>query len=80
MGQLFYYKMQQKFIKKCVSFFITKCDSFVTKCDIYYKIQRLLLIARVHTLMKIKIIQKHELINSKGSLLGLRNYLAAETL
>ena len=40
MRQLFYYKMQQKFITKCVRFFITKCDSFILKCDINYKMRR----------------------------------------
>ena len=41
--------MRQKFITKCVRFFITKCDSFITKCDSYYKMQRLLQIAAVHS-------------------------------
>ena len=31
---------------------ITKCDNFITKCDRYYKMQRLLKIATVHTLYK----------------------------
>ena len=35
MQQLFYYKMREKFITKCVRFFITKYDS-------YYKMRRLL--------------------------------------
>ena len=52
--------MRQKFIIKCVRFFITKCDSFlenatvitncddfITKCDGYYKMRRLLQIATV---------------------------------
>ena len=39
MWQLFYYKMRQM----C----ITKCDSFITKCDSYYKMRRLLQIATV---------------------------------
>ena len=30
----------QKFIAKCVRFFITKCDSFILKCDSYYKFRR----------------------------------------
>ena len=29
--------MQEKFIMKCVRFFIKKCDFFITKCDSYYK-------------------------------------------
>ena len=37
-----YYKMRQKFISKCVRFFITKCDSFIMKFDRYCKMQRLL--------------------------------------
>ena len=36
MRQLFQNKIRQKFIKKCVSFF-TKCDSFIGKSDICYK-------------------------------------------
>ena len=46
-----YYKMQQKFIVKCISFstkcnsFIKKCDNFITKCNSYYKMQHLLQIA-----------------------------------
>ena len=42
MRQLFYYKMRQKFIATCVRTFFTKYDSFVTKCDSYYKMWRLL--------------------------------------
>ena len=38
MRQLFYYKMQQKSITKCVRFFITKCNSFKTKSDSYLQI------------------------------------------
>ena len=41
MRQLFDYKIRQKFITKCLSFFITKCDSFITKCDSYYKLRQL---------------------------------------
>ena len=33
--------MRQKFITKCVKFFITKCDSFIRNCDSYYKMRRL---------------------------------------
>ena len=38
MRQLFYYKMRQNFITKCVRFIITKCDS--SKCDSYCKMRR----------------------------------------
>ena len=48
MRQLFYYKMRQKFITKWVKFFITKCDDFITKCNSYYKMRRLLQIAVGH--------------------------------
>ena len=61
MRQLFCYKMQQKFITKCVKFLlqnvtvllqdmtdITKCNDFITKCDSYYKTRSLLQIATVH--------------------------------
>ena len=27
-------------ITKCDSFFITKCDNFITKCDDYYKMRQ----------------------------------------
>ena len=56
MRQLSYYKMRQNFITKCVRLFIanataiTKCDDFITKCDSYYKMRRLLQIATVHKL------------------------------
>ena len=42
MRQPFPYKMRQKFIAKYVRFFITEPDSFVTKCDSYFKLRRLL--------------------------------------
>ena len=54
MRQLFYYKMRQKFITKCVRFLLQNttviriCDDFITKCDCYYKMGRLLQIATVH--------------------------------
>ena len=41
-----YYKMRQKFITKCVKFFVTKHDdfirnaTFITKCDVYYKLRQ----------------------------------------
>ena len=41
MRQIIYYKMRQKFTTKCVKFYITKCDS-------YYKIRRLVQIATVN--------------------------------
>ena len=41
MRQLLYYKMRQKFITKCVGFFIKECDSFITKCENYYKLRQL---------------------------------------
>ena len=31
-----YYKIRGKFIKKCVRFFIKKCDDFITNCDSTY--------------------------------------------
>ena len=40
MWQLFSYKMQQKFVTKCVSFFGSKFDSFITECESYYKIRQ----------------------------------------
>ena len=53
MRQLFYNKMQQKFITRFAVFFITKCDSllqkntvitkcdnFIAECDSYYKMRR----------------------------------------
>ena len=62
MQQLFYYKMRKKFITKCIRVFITKFNSFITKCDIitkrnnfitkcdsYYKMQGLLKIATVQS-------------------------------
>ena len=57
----FYYKLRWSVITKCDSFFyykvlqvllqsakgITKCDNFITKCDRYYKVRRLLQSATV---------------------------------
>lgn len=61
MHQVCYYKMQQKFIIKCVRYLlqnakvllqnviaITKWNGFIIKCDIYYKIWRLLQNVSVH--------------------------------
>ena len=46
--------MRQKFITKCVKGFlllnttvIRNCDDFITKCDSYYKMRRLLQITTV---------------------------------
>ena len=48
--------MRQKFIIKCIHFFvtncdifITKCEDFITKCNSYYKMRRLLHNASVQT-------------------------------
>ena len=41
--------MRQKFITKCVRFFITKCDRFITKCDSYYKLRQFYYKMRVIT-------------------------------
>ena len=38
-------------ITKCDRYFITKCDSFVTTCDSYYKMLRLLEIAFIRHLL-----------------------------
>ena len=38
--QLFYYKVRQVLLQSATV--ITKCDSFITKCDRYYKVRRLL--------------------------------------
>ena len=35
--KIFYRKMRQKFILKCVRYLITKYDSFITECGRYYK-------------------------------------------
>ena len=40
MQHLFYWKLRQIFITKCVKFLVIKCNSFITKCDIYYKVHR----------------------------------------
>ena len=42
MRQLFYYKMREKFIAKCVRFFIPKCDSCYKLRQLYYKMRQLL--------------------------------------
>ena len=46
MQQLFYSKNSTKFQNATV---ITNCDDFITKCDSYYKMRRLLQNATVHT-------------------------------
>ena len=49
-----YYKMRQVFITKNATVLlqnatvITNCDDFITKCNRYYKMRRLLQIATVH--------------------------------
>ena len=45
---LFYYKVRQVLLQSSTG--ITKCDSFITKCDRYYKVRRLLQSAREQTL------------------------------
>ena len=49
-----YYKMRQMLLQKATdvitksnSYFMTKLDNFITKCDSYYKMGRLLQIATV---------------------------------
>ena len=51
MRQLLYYEMRQKFIIKGFRFFITKCDSFITKYCAYFKMQSLLQNESVHGLI-----------------------------
>ena len=36
--QLFYYKVRQVFLQSVTG--ITKCNSFITKCDRYYKVRQ----------------------------------------
>ena len=45
--QLFYYKVRQVLLQSATG--ITKCDNFITKCDRYHKVRRLLQSATVHT-------------------------------
>ena len=47
MRQLFYYKVRQVLLQSAIG--ITKCDNFITKCDRYYKVRRLLQSATEHT-------------------------------
>ena len=47
MRQLFYYKMRQKFIKKCVS--------FIKKFDSYYKLLHFLQNASVHSVISVSL-------------------------
>ena len=42
-----YYKVRQVLLQSATG--ITKCDNFITKCDRYYKVGRLLQSATVHT-------------------------------
>ena len=46
--QLFYYKVRQVLLQSAAG--ITKCDNFITKCDRYYKVRRLLQSATVQGL------------------------------
>ena len=54
---------------------ITKCDNFITKCDRYFKVRRLLQSAKVHTtkdhLISDKTMNRHKAKgkNKRGSLL-----------
>ena len=43
-------QMLQKFLTECVRFCITKCDSFITKCDFYYKRRRYTTFSQPHNL------------------------------
>ena len=56
MRQLFYYRMRQEFITKCARFLLQNATAllenatiFITKCNNYYKVRRLLQIATVHS-------------------------------
>ena len=40
MWQVLYYKMRQKFPIVYVRFYMTKCDRFITKYEVYYKIHK----------------------------------------
>ena len=42
-----YYKVRQVLLQSATG--ITKCDNFITKCDRYYKVRRLLQSATVQT-------------------------------
>ena len=46
--QLLYYKVRQVLLQNATG--ITKCDNFITKCDKYYKVRRLLQSATVQRL------------------------------
>ena len=48
--QLYYYKVRQVLLQSATG--ITKCDNFITKCDRYYKVRRLLQSATVHSSRK----------------------------
>ena len=49
--QRFYYKVRQVLLQSATG--ITKCDNFITKCDRYYKVRRLLQSATVHQMVKV---------------------------
>ena len=54
--QLFHYKVRQVILQSATG--ITKCDNFITKCDRYYKVRRLLQSATVHTVLRAEMILK----------------------
>ena len=45
-----YYKVRQVLVQSATG--IIKCDNFITKCDRYYKVQRLLQSATIQGLTK----------------------------
>ena len=53
-----YYKMRQILLQNATAILlqnatvITNCDDFITKCDSYYKMRRLLKIATEHMIME----------------------------
>ena len=62
-------KFDRSLLKKCVGLFLTKCGSFITKltvttkrysfipkCDIYYKMRRLLQIATEDLLLLVQVL------------------------
>ena len=57
--QLFYYKVWQVLLQSATG--ITKCDSFITKCDRYYKVRWLLQSATEHTFTENECLANFEL-------------------
>ena len=47
-----YYKVRQVLLQSATG--ISKCDNFITKCDRYYKVRRLLQSTTVHTCVKFR--------------------------